>query len=65
MLLHHAEELDNNLRARADEDLTLPSLLGVVDGIERIVKDGCFDHFGGLCGFGVARFSDRFDMRYL
>ncbi len=37
MLLHHTEELDNNLRAWPDEDLALSSLLGIVDGLKRII----------------------------
>jgi hypothetical protein len=40
MLLHDTKEFDNNLGARSDQDLTLAGLLGVVDGIERIVQDG-------------------------
>ncbi len=60
MLLHYTEELDNDLRARSDEDLALSGLLGVVDSVERIIEDGSLDHFGGL------RFSDRLrEMRYL
>ena len=39
MLLHHLQELDDDLRARADQDLALAGLLGVVDGLERIVED--------------------------
>ena len=39
MLLHDAEELDNDLGGRSDENLSLSRLLGVVDGVERIVKD--------------------------
>lgn len=39
MLLHDTEELDDNLGAWADENLTLSGLLGVVDGVERIVED--------------------------
>ena len=39
VLLHHTEELDNDLGARSDEDLALSSLLGVVDGFQRIVED--------------------------
>lgn len=39
MLLHDAEELDNDLGGRADQDLSLSRLFGVVDGIERIVED--------------------------
>jgi hypothetical protein len=61
MLLHHLQELDNHLRARADHDLALAGLLGVVDGLERIVEDGCLNHFGG----GL-RFSGRScGVRYL
>jgi len=39
MLLHHTKELDNNLRARSDEDLALSGLLCVVDRVEGIVED--------------------------
>jgi len=39
MLLHNAEELDNDFRGWSDQDLSLSGLLGVVDGIERIVED--------------------------
>ena len=53
VLLHDAEELDDNLGAGSDEDLSLPGFLGVIDGIERIVEDGGLNHFVGL------RFSDR------
>lgn len=45
--LHDAQELDNNLGAWSDENLTLARLLCVVDGIERIVEDASFDHCGG------------------
>lgn len=48
VLLHHSEELDDGLGRRADENLALAGLLGVVDGVERIVEDGGLDHFGGL-----------------
>lgn len=44
MLLHNAQELDNNLRARSNEDLALAGLLGIVDGVERIVQNAGFDH---------------------
>lgn len=54
MALHDGQELDDDLGAGSDEDLTLAGLLGVVDGVKRIVEDGSLDHFGG-----VARFSDR------
>ena len=39
MLLHNAEELDNDLGAGSDENLSLPGLFGVIDGIERIVEN--------------------------
>lgn len=45
MLLHDREELDNDLGRRADQDLALAALLGVVDGVEGIVEDGSLDHF--------------------
>ena len=48
MLLHDAQELDDDLGAGADENLALAALLGVVDGVERIVKDGSLDHFDEL-----------------
>lgn len=54
MLLHDREELDNNLGRRADQDLALAALLGVVDGVEGIVEDGSLDH---CCGCR-ARFSN-------
>jgi hypothetical protein len=39
VLLHDTEELDDDLGAGSDEDLSLSRLLGVVDGVERIVED--------------------------
>jgi len=39
MLLHNTEELDDDLGARSDQDLSLSSLLCVVDGLERIVEN--------------------------
>jgi hypothetical protein len=55
VLLHDAQELDNDLGARSNEDLALSSFLGVVDGIERIIQDTSLDHFDeGL------RFSDQY-----
>ena len=47
VLLHDAQELDDDLGGRTDEDLALASLLGVVDGVKRIVEDGGLDHFDG------------------
>ena len=53
--LHNLEELDDDLGRRSDQDLALASLLGVVDGVERIVEDGSLDHFDGVIGrFSVA-----------
>ena len=40
VLLHDTEEFDDDLGAWSDQDLTLAGLLGVVDGVERIVQDG-------------------------
>ena len=61
MSLHDAQELDNDLRAWADENLALASLLGVVDGIERIVENRCLGHVDGR-----GRFSNGdCGMRYL
>jgi hypothetical protein len=55
VLLHDSQELDDDLAGRADQDLALASLLGVVDGVERIVEDGSLDHFDGVIGrFSVA-----------
>jgi len=39
VLLHDTEELDNDLGARSNQNLTLSGLLGVVDGVERIIED--------------------------
>jgi hypothetical protein len=39
VLLHHAEELDDDLGAGADEHLALSGLLGIVDAVEGIVED--------------------------
>jgi hypothetical protein len=52
VLLHDTEELDDNLGGGSDQDLSLSGLLGVVDGIERIVENRSL-HGDGL------RFSDR------
>lgn len=39
MLLHDREETDDDLGARADEDLTLATLLGVGNVVETVGKD--------------------------
>ena len=48
MLLHDTEELDDDLGGWSNKNLSLSGLLGVVDGIERIVEDGGLNHFVGL-----------------
>ena len=48
MLLHDTEELDDNLGGRTDQNLSLSGLLGVIDGIERIVQYRGLDHIDGL-----------------
>jgi hypothetical protein len=58
VLLHDSQELDNDLGGRSDHDLTLASLLGVVDGIESIVEDRSADHLGGIV-LWRERFSNR------
>jgi hypothetical protein len=62
VLLHDSQELDDDLGGRADHDLALAGLLGVVDGIEAVVEHGSLDHFGGCW----RRFSMAFErLRYL
>lgn len=48
MLLHDLQELDDDLGGRADQDLALARLLGVVDALESIVENGSADHLGGV-----------------
>lgn len=57
MLLHDVQELDDDLGRRTDHHLTATRLLGVVHGVERIVKDGGANHFDGV--FIESRFSNR------
>lgn len=45
VLLHSLQELDNDLWAWSDQNLTLSSFFGIVDGVERIVENRCFNHF--------------------
>lgn len=40
MLLHDGEEADDDLGGRADEDLTLSTLLSVDNVVEAVGKDG-------------------------
>ena len=39
MLLHNSKELDDDLGAGSDHDLSLSSLFGVVDALKSIVED--------------------------
>ena len=55
MLLHTMQEFDNDLRARADEDLPLSGFLSVVDGVECVIKDASSDH-----GRDFMRFSTQY-----
>jgi len=48
VLLHDAQELYDNLRARSDQTLTLAGLLGIVDCLETVVENGGLDHVGGI-----------------
>jgi hypothetical protein len=52
--LHDGQELDDDLGGRADQDLALAGLLGVVDSIEAIVENGSLDHVGGCGRFSMA-----------
>lgn len=61
--LHDLEELDNDLGARSDQDLTLAGLLGIVDGVEGIVENGSADHFGGIDEKEILK--SGLEMRYL
>ena len=45
VLLHHAEELDNDLGGRSKEDLSLTSLLGVDDGLKAVSQNTHANHF--------------------
>ena len=45
--LHDLQELGDDLGGRADHDLALAGLLGVVEAVERIVEDRGADHPGG------------------
>ena len=54
--LSDLEELDNDLGGRADQDLALAGLLGIVDAVEGIVKNRSANHLGWFKGW---RFSNR------
>ena len=48
MLLHDAQELDDDFRARPDQYLALSRLFGIVDIFQRIIEDGSLDHDCGI-----------------
>ena len=57
MLLHHTQELDNDLGAGPNKDLTSSGLLGIVDGIQGVVENTGLDHLDDIGG--AMRFSNR------
>ena len=57
MFLHGAEELDNDLGAGPNKDLTSSGLLGIVDGIQGVVENAGLDHLDYIGG--AMRFSNR------
>ena len=59
MLLHDTEEFDDDLGAGSDHALSLACLLGIVDCLEGIVKDGGLDHVGGIGWFRKRRLGRR------
>jgi hypothetical protein len=58
VLLHDVQETDDDLGGRTDENLTLAGLLGVVDSVQGIVKNGGLHFDGGVvrrfCSGGAA-----------
>ena len=48
VLLHHAEELDNDLGGRSKEDLSLTSLLGVDDGLKAVSQNTHENHLRSI-----------------
>lgn len=50
MLLHNTQELDDDLGARADQDLAFSGLVCIVDGVERVVENGDADHIDETIG---------------
>lgn len=49
VLLHHGQELDDDLGRGSDQDLSLAGLLGVGDGLESVSENGGSSHFGVWC----------------
>ena len=46
MFLHAMQEFDNDLGAWSDQNLAFSSLFSVVDRVQSIIEDTCFDHVG-------------------
>lgn len=63
MALHDLKELDDDLGAGSDHDLTLAGLLGVVDAVEGIVENGSADHLDGCSEMRDSQIDS--EMRYL
>jgi hypothetical protein len=61
VLLHDVQETDDDLGGRTDQDLALAGLLGVVDGVKRIVEDGGLH----VDGFFVRRSRDMLAFKSL
>jgi len=60
VLLHNREELDNDLRARSNEDLTLSRFFGIVDGVEAIIEYRGSNHCDGYARFSMAMMRLRY-----
>ena len=44
MLLHAMQEFNNDLGTGPNEHLALAGFFSVIDGIQRIIENTCFDH---------------------
>lgn len=64
MLLHHREELHDDLGTGPHEHLALARLLGVVYSIQAIVEDGCADHGGRGWRFSMAGSANEVSVRW-
>jgi len=53
--LHDTQELDDDLRRGSDEDLSLASLLGIVDGVQAVVENRSLDHSDGGLSQGMGK----------
>jgi hypothetical protein len=63
VLLHHRQELDDDLRAGSNEDLTLSRLFGIVDRVEAIIEHRGSDHFDSCARFSMAMMRLRYLLR--